>query len=409
MRRNPPAISGRRIGEPQVSPDPMTSDPKGSGASASADSGDTTKSFHLWMDAFRTLAAVMVLISHTRDITVQDYSGVAWTMPIYFATSLGHTGVVLFFVMSGYWISASVVSRVGGQSFWPEYLIARLSRLWVVLIPALILGGLMDFYGDQILHLPAYQNAIGSHSLTGNVADRLGLPTFLANALFVQTILAPTWGSNGPLWSLAAEFWYYLMFPVLVILFGRKRRMAWFTLLACIAVSIANLQLFLGFFVWLLGYTLQIIFRNHGHGERTVSRSLVLVLATALLIGAFAVNSAIKNCVPDIAMGVVFSLFLIALRGSAAPFPRWLEWVALYGRKSSFSLYAIHFPIVILLGGLAVGGARYPAGGHGFLVMTAICVVCFVAAFGFSLLTEWNTDQVRRKMTRAYARVTNRV
>jgi hypothetical protein len=64
---------------------------------------------------------------------------------------------------------------------------------------------------------------------------------------------------------------------------------------------------------------------------------------------------------------------------------------------------------VILLGGLAVGGARYPAGAHGFLVMAAICVVCIVAAFGFSLLTEWNTDQVRRKMTQVYARVTNRV
>ncbi len=69
------------------------------------------------MDAFRTFAAVVVLISHTRDITMEDYSGVAWTMPINFATSLGHTGVVLFFVMSGSWISASVVSRVGGPAF----------------------------------------------------------------------------------------------------------------------------------------------------------------------------------------------------------------------------------------------------------------------------------------------------
>ncbi len=360
------------------------------------------------MDAFRTIAAVMVLFSHTRDIVMQDYGGVAWTMPVYFAASLGHTGVVLFFVMSGYWISASVESRVAGKSFWPEYLIARLSRLWVVLIPALILGGLLDFFGDQIAHLPAYQNVIGSHSLTGDVAARLNMPTFLSNAFFLQTIAAPVWGSNGPLWSLAAEFWYYLFFPTIMIMATRTRRVPWLVLLACIAVSLVNQQILFGFFVWLLGYALQIIHRSHWAGERIFASRLALWLSLAVLMAAFALNSVIKDSVPDIVMGVFFSAFVIALRASSAPFPRCLEWMALYGRKSSYSLYAIHFPIVILLGGLAVGSARYAAGGAGILMTCAISIACFVAAFGFSLVTEWNTDQVRRKMTRVYARVTNR-
>src|SRR6202030_3749589 len=38
---------------------------------------------------------------------------------------------------------------------------------------------------------------------------------FLGNLFFVQTILCRTFGSNGPLWSLANEFWYYLLFPLL--------------------------------------------------------------------------------------------------------------------------------------------------------------------------------------------------
>lgn len=380
----------------------MTSNPASSSHSAAANNGENTKSFHLWMDAFRTIAAVLVLISHTRDITLQDYGGVAWTMPVYFLTSLGHTGVVLFFVMSGYWISASVAARIGGPSFWPAYLIARLSRLWVVLIPALVLGGLLDLYGNQFLHLPAYQNAIGSHSLTGDVSARLNLPTFLGNAFFLQTIIAPVWGSNGPLWSLAAEFWYYLFFPTVMILASRKRRVPWLVLIASIAVSIANAQLLIGFVVWLLGYALQFIRQDNRYVKRLFGNALALPLAFLLLMASFALNSALKESVPDIVMGIVFSLFLIALRSSALPFPRLLEWVALYGRKSSFSLYAIHFPIVLLVGGLAVGSARYPAGAPGFSVMIAICAGCFIAAFAFSLVTEWKTDAARAKMTGFY-------
>ena len=330
-------------------------------------------------------------------------------MPIYFATSLGHTGVVLFFVMSGYWISASVEARIAGQSFWPEYLIARLSRLWVVLIPALILGGLLDVLGDQVLHLPAYQNVIGSHSLSGDVAARLNLPTFLANALFLQTIIAPVWGSNGPLWSLAAEFWYYLFFPIIMIAFNRERKMPWLVLLACIAVSIANPQILIGFLVWLLGYALQIIKKDNSYVERFFGGSVALFFSFALLMAAFALNSALKESVPDIVMGIVFSIILIALRSSALPFPRFLEWVALYGRKSSFSLYAIHFPIVLLAGGWAVGSARYPAGGLGVLILCAICAGCFIAAFVFSLATEWKTNVVRNRMACGYKNAINMI
>ena len=34
------------------------------------------------------------------------------------------------------------------------------------------------------------------------------------NAFFLQTIVGPTFGSNGPLWSLAYEWWYYVLFPL---------------------------------------------------------------------------------------------------------------------------------------------------------------------------------------------------
>ena len=37
---------------------------------------------------------------------------------------------------------------------------------------------------------------------------------FLGSMAFLQTIYIPTFGSNGPMWSLSNEFWYYIVFPL---------------------------------------------------------------------------------------------------------------------------------------------------------------------------------------------------
>ena len=50
-----------------------------------------------WMDFFRTAAAVIVLISHARDVIMADYNGRLHYAPFYAATGFGHSGVVNFF------------------------------------------------------------------------------------------------------------------------------------------------------------------------------------------------------------------------------------------------------------------------------------------------------------------------
>lgn len=35
----------------------------------------------------------------------------------------------------------------------------------------------------------------------------------LGNLLFLQTKITQEFGSNGPLWSLFSEFWYYVLVP----------------------------------------------------------------------------------------------------------------------------------------------------------------------------------------------------
>ena len=77
---------------------------------------------------------------------MRDYQPTAdlWVNSLYFAAGFAHPGVVMFFVLSGYWISRSVIGRADAGWAWGGYLVDRLSRLLIVLIPALAIGGALD-------------------------------------------------------------------------------------------------------------------------------------------------------------------------------------------------------------------------------------------------------------------------
>src|SRR4029453_13195613 len=50
----------------------------------------------------------------------------------------------------------------------------------------------------------------------------LTVATALGNAAFLQHAWVPALGTDTPLWSLAYEFWYYALFPCLVLTVRRS-------------------------------------------------------------------------------------------------------------------------------------------------------------------------------------------
>ncbi|WP_417901010.1 hypothetical protein [Bacillus sp. CSS-39] len=73
---------------------------------------------------------------------------------------------------------------------WKEYLINRLTRLYVVLIPSLVLTFILDRIAV---------NYFGEKGYTDVITNIQG---FLGNLFFLQNIFVPVYGSNAPLWSL---------------------------------------------------------------------------------------------------------------------------------------------------------------------------------------------------------------
>src|ERR1700722_1950175 len=218
------------------------------------------------LDMARWLAALAVTGGHLRSFVFVDSNStgsadVLWKL-FYYLTGLGHEAVMVFFVMSGFLIGKHVYDTVAaGQWAWTNYAITRLSRLWIVLIPALTLNALWDYIGIHLYHGNLYAGLLNdiNHSTpaTPNVALIYGFDTFLANVLFLQTIVAPTFGTNTPLWSLANEFWYYVIFP-LGFLASRKtvpalQRIAFASLAIAICFVLPIGIVFSGM-IWMFGF-----------------------------------------------------------------------------------------------------------------------------------------------------------
>lgn len=198
-----------------------------------------------------------------------------WPLALFYLVSgFGHQSVIIFFVLSGYWITGSVVRRADQPRFWTSYLIDRVARLGIVLVPVLLIGAVLDLVGIHAISAEFYAGATGANSLPAGIRQSFTPLIALGNLAFLQKLAVPVLGSNGPLWSLAYEFWYYIFFPAL-FLAARGR----FTFgLVALVVAVLHPALLWGFLCWLCGCAARLcgspspIWRGAPSGRRGLAR-----------------------------------------------------------------------------------------------------------------------------------------
>ncbi len=372
---------------------------------------DLTDRQSLWLDAMRGLAAAAVLIYHVRYRFFADWSEVPRTAAnfvFYTATSFGHDAVMVFFVLSGALISRSILrAAAAGRWSWPEYGIARLSRLHVVLLPGLLLTLFWDFAGLTLFpdHVVYTGRPTGAWHDFFDVRPMLDPVIFAGNAAFLQNILVPTFGSNVPLWSLSFEFWFYVLFPLLLWAVAPG---SWRTRLAYLAGA-AVVAFFVGVTVlvyvplWLLGVVLWFVPRSHF--VRRHSTSLVLI-ALALLGGTLVACHSIIASWPliyrDYLIGASFFVlaFVVLHLEGRAPRPGVASWVARKLAAQSYTLYVVHVPLLVFLRAALAGDSQWQPSPVTMLAAAALTALGLVYAAGVAALTETRTETVRSRMRR---------
>ncbi|MFL9918422.1 acyltransferase [Paraburkholderia fungorum] len=353
------------------------------------------------LDLIRALAAGAVCVSHLRNLMFVDYRASVGLglvgKAFYFVSNYGHTAVIVFFLLSGYFVGGSVLRQVeAGTWSWQRYLTERMSRLWIVLIPALLLTLFWDRMGIALAGGPFYLGTEGTFDQQINVASHLGQSTLLCNLVFLQTLTCGTYGSNGPLWSLANEFWYYMWFPACYVLLCQRRGLS--AIVAgglALGTMIAFASLLSGFGLWMLGVVLALLEKRFP--ARATRRGLPwFTLASGAAFLAALVLSRVLLLSNDWIVGVPCFVFLRCIlwedvRLRPAPLSR----LAVVFSGFSYSLYLTHFSFILFVAAV-VFGQRTQFDGRGALVFVTMLVVCYGYAFAVYLLFEQNTKRVQR-------------
>ncbi len=376
-------------------------------------SRDSMASDHL--DLVRGLSAVAVLVYHVRTCFFFDYVDIIPTIPaklFYVMTAFGHDAVMVFFVLSGYFISASVRRDCAlGRWSWTRYFTNRCVRLCVVLVPGLLLCAFWDqlglhFFGDRVIYTGAERPWL--HDFF-NVAERAGPGTFLRNLLFLQQTSSSIlpFGSNAPLWSLSFEFWYYMLFPLawLALIAGRTfpRRILYAGIAVGIALYVVSDTMLEFFPIWLMGTAVSILPEIPGLRRRglwlATAISLCLFLCTLVGIHLQSVRTLFGNnfVVIDYVTGATFALLAYVLLHHRAP-----SRGGYYSRVSrtlagfSYTLYVTHIPLLVFLRAILVPDTPWLPTLPYFGAAVLLTVTCLLYAYLVGRNTEGKTDVVRR-------------
>ncbi len=352
--------------------------------------------------AIRGIAAIAVLIGHARNLFLIDYAEIPhhslWLATAYGMTLFGRQAVMVFFILSGYLIGSSVLRSVESDRWsTARYCVHRIVRLEVVLLPALIFGMIWDQTG---IHHFGLHGIYGGHThasvVTYNVLKTISWPIFLGNFAFLQALRVPCLGSNDPLWSLAYEFWYYALFPCVVLVLTPRVRLPIRAMRAVLCVALACFmgRYLLDYFpIWLLGTVTFILPKPKLSGFAAAG---MLYLAGFIFVCDLILTKGYwKNAyISDYSVAITFAFFLYWLLHQSLKVSDGYKAISNNLSSSSYTLYVVHMPFLVFISAW-VGIRWMPTAGYMACTVAIICLACIYARIVY-MLFEANTNRLRR-------------
>lgn len=353
--------------------------------------------FSVYLDLMRFFAAVIVVLSHFAYPRFSDGDYMFLR-----ELNVGSDAVIIFFVLSGLVIAYTAQAKDRTLS---AFSYSRLTRLYSVVVPALILTVVLDLAGRS-LH-PA------------------GYVTPWYNDLPAWELLLRGWsfsnewfwwgrarlGSNGPYWSLSYEAAYYILFAVAFYLKG-----AWKWPVSLFALLVFGPAVIALFPVWLMGVAVYRYGMDRDLSARMAGALFILppvlyalFLAAGLpplllgwtqevlsprkvtLIFGFS-NEFIWNTLLGLLVAAhltgAASLYRRAQRPVSETFERAVRWLA----GASFTIYVVHYPALQFFDAALPETMAAPL--RHFLLLLLVMALCFA----FAEVSERRLGWLRRRV-----------
>jgi peptidoglycan/LPS O-acetylase OafA/YrhL len=376
-------------------------------------------SFVSFLNLARWFAAAIVFLGHLRDPLFLGYASLpagdrgALISIWYFITGWDGEAVTVFFVLSGYLVGAMGLAKAGAGRFHPrEYAIDRATRIFLPFVPALVLTACLDLAGGALFpgtgfythDHPMMREKIAVDAFQSFLTPQI----FLSNLAMLQTIWTPPFGSNQPLWTISLEFWFYVVFGVALTASLATRRTARFVGLLATAglLAVLGAQFVVYFGLWAIGGGVGLI------RSSAIERLVVALLVFAGVLVFFRLNvhgirmDAALVTLRDYLVAASFAWVLISMRRVRLGFLERGSGVNRFLADFSYSLYLIHFPLMLFVLGALYATGRFDGIARGYsatdprglLAYGITIVVVGVCAWAFSQATERQTWRLRRML-----------
>jgi peptidoglycan/LPS O-acetylase OafA/YrhL len=331
-----------------------------------------------YLDGLRAVAILAVLALHW----------LAWYVPLFHG---GSVGVDIFFVLSGF-IITTVLWRSAGTSSLPHAWGSFVQRRVVRLYPALL--------GLVVVSVLLYAAIPSAHLAPGEVARRGAIAPTQASAPWAAmqegSLWIPSLHPFGHTWSLAIEWYFYLLWPLPVLVARRRgwgaRRLARDALVAAAMLYAGSLPLAGHWFYFgptarfaelLVGAALALWLLSTrstvGKGTSWVPVVAISALGLYVLLGPPSPSDLYRWVGIPVAVAATVVLIRSGYAGARGPVHRLLglRWMTLVGRHS-YSLYLWHLPPLLVLENVS----GVPKWALGFTTVTAT-VVLTAASYRF--------------------------
>lgn len=355
------------------------------------------------LDALRGLLALYVVAGHCRWMLWQGYSTWSqqphplWQKGLAVSTALlryGHEAVIVFFVLSGFFIHLRIAKQLAESPTFQFDLIQFIRRRSHRLIPpyvfALAVTVLFDVVG-MLVYPTLYHAATGDALLDINFARKgYSLSSVLPALVLLPKSLGKDFGSNGPFWSLSCEIIYYAAYPLWLLLRKQGALLA-YGIGAGIAVVSSYLlpgqmvahDALIYYPVWLCGAAIAELLAKRSQLCTFQSAATWSVAFVGFAIAFVGINvSTISgiNLLGSAMLGtsVVLAVLNLPTLLWRSPFHKFFERLGL----KSYTIYICHFPMVTLIRAWVIEtqGSR-PENGWlalgGFIGSLLLCNLCF--------------------------------
>lgn len=357
-----------------------------------------SKGSSIALDFIRGVSAQLVVIGHGIS-----FFGILKFMHEPNFPWMQNFAVLIFFLLSGFLITYSTARKMRKQSYsFGQYFIDRFSRIYTAFVPALLFVLVVDAISINIGYESyKYRDAYNLQSFIGNVLMLQDYPLF---AVVKETVVT-SFGSARVFWTLAIEWWIYLFFGYLSIVFINSRNRItwknWLWLGFFSVVPLYNLVMGRGDGLtayWLMGAAIYFLDRQDllSRINRWMKLMFVVLLGGLGVVRAYWVMSAYDAVFAFI---LVMVLWLIIDLFREVNFSKRLERSIRFVAGYSYTLYLVHYSILFFIKTYYYD--QY--GGNPYL----LCCLGFVLSNLISMLIGHFTENkltpiIKRKMYNAY-------